>query len=98
MAQIIEAASFELPVVNIGPRQRGRVRSRNVIDVGCTQAEILAGVSQATSPEFRDTVRGIANPYGDGHAAERIVNRLKQVALDDKLLRKHFHDAGACMT
>ena len=89
---IIEAASFKLPVVNIGNRQRGRVRGKNVIDVGYTHADILAGIVRALSPEFCATLSDIVNPYGDGHAAERIVDRLKHVKLDDELLRKRFHE------
>ena len=87
---IIEAASFNLPVVNIGNRQRGRLRGKNVIDVGYTRAEILAGIEKAISPEFRATLSDMVNPYGDGHAAERIVDKLKHVKLGDELLLKPF--------
>lgn len=89
---IIEAASFKLPVVNIGNRQRGRLRGKNVLDVGYTRAEILKGIEQAVSPEFRATLSDMINPYGDGHAAERIVERLKRVELDDGLFLKRFHE------
>lgn len=92
---IIEAASFKLPVVNIGSRQRGRVHGKNVIDVGCTHSEILAGIKKAVSPEFRASLVDLVNTYGDGHAAERIVDRLKRVELNDKLLRKHFYETQA---
>jgi UDP-hydrolysing UDP-N-acetyl-D-glucosamine 2-epimerase len=89
---IIEAASFSLPVVNVGNRQLGRIRGKNVIDVGYTRAEILAGIKKATSPEFRARFSDLVNPYGDGHAAERIVKRLKEVKLDNQLSLKHFHE------
>jgi UDP-hydrolysing UDP-N-acetyl-D-glucosamine 2-epimerase len=89
---IIEAASFRLPVVNIGDRQQGRLHGRNVIDVGCTRGEILSGLEQARSPQFRAKLADLANPYGDGHAAERIVEKLKEVELDSRLVRKHFHE------
>ena len=91
---IIEAASFSLPVVNVGNRQRGRMRGRNVIDVGCTHTEILAGINNATSLEFRAKLGDLVNPYGDGHAAERIIDMMKKVKLDDRLLRKCFQDTG----
>jgi len=90
---IIEAASFKLPVVNIGSRQQGRVRGRNVIDVGCARGEILAGIEKAVSQEFCNSLVDLVNTYGDGHAAERIVDRLKHVELNDGLLRKHFYKA-----
>ena len=89
---IIEAASFKLPVVDIGSRQRGRVREKNVIDVGYSREEILAGIEKAVSPQFRASLDDLVNPYGDGHAAERIVDRLAQVELDDHLLLKRFYE------
>lgn len=89
---IIEAASFQLPVVNIGLRQQGRPRSGNVVDVQCGSDLIREAIQQATSIDFRRHVRQFANIYGDGHAAVRIVNVLKQQPLDSKLLIKHFYD------
>ena len=89
---LIEAPSFELPVVNVGTRQEGRTRARNVIDVGFNRDEIRAGLSRALSAEFRAGLAGLLNPYGDGRAAERIVERLKSVPLDDALLRKRFYE------
>ena len=89
---IIEAASFELPVVNIGSRQRGRIRGRNVIDVGYSRSEILGGLEAALSPEFKRGLYGLANPYGDGHAAERIVGKLKCAELGRSLIMKRFYD------
>lgn len=89
---IIEAPSFRLPAVNIGPRQAGRLRARNVIDVPCHRAAIAGGIRRAASPAFRASLADMDNPYGDGHAAERIVQRLATVPLDGKLLMKRFHD------
>ena len=83
---------FRLPAVNVGSRQRGRVRAGNVIDVACDRVEILNGIRKAVSPGFRAGLAALANPYGDGHAAERIVRRLREVDLDRKLLVKRFHD------
>ncbi|MBI4538156.1 MAG: UDP-N-acetylglucosamine 2-epimerase (hydrolyzing) [Gemmatimonadetes bacterium] len=89
---IIEAASFKLPVVNIGTRQDGRLRGRNVIDVGYGRDEIRRAIEQAISKEFRECLRDLVNPYGDGRAAERIVSTLKTVELGDGLVRKRFHE------
>ena len=90
---ILEAASFRLPVVNIGTRQQGRVRGKNVLDVGYTRTEIVAAIRTAMSAGFRASLGDLVNPYGDGRAAERIVERLRSVELGDALLRKRFHDA-----
>ncbi len=89
---LIEAPSFELPVVNIGSRQDGRVRADNVIDVGYGRDDVLAGIRKAVSTEFPAGLRGLVNPYGDGSAARRIVDYLRQVALTDDLVKKRFHD------
>ena len=91
---IIEAASFGLPVVNIGERQGGRFRGANVIDVGYGREEILAGLKRALAPEFRAEVQSMKNPYRapERTAAAIIVERLRDVALDERLLIKRFHD------
>lgn len=89
---LLEAPSFRLPVVNIGTRQGGRVAASNVIHVGYSRAEIIKGIETALQPEFKARLAGIRNPYGDGHAAEKIVDALKNIALDDKLIRKRFHN------
>lgn len=88
---IIEAASFHLPVVNIGDRQRGRLHGNNVIDVGNGRDEIAGGIEKARSAGFRAQISKETNPYGDGHAAERIVDTLKSVTIDQDLLLKRFH-------
>ena len=89
---IVEAPSFGLPVVNIGTRQDGRLKAENVIDVGNQREQIMRGITEALSPTFRERLRGLMNPYGDGSATPKIVSRLHEVALDDRLLRKRFID------
>ena len=84
---IMEAASFALPVVNIGLRQYGRERARNILDAEPNTKSILEKVATARSPAFRESLQGVINPYGDGHAAERIVRVLTTTPLQG-LLRK----------
>jgi UDP-N-acetylglucosamine 2-epimerase (non-hydrolysing)/GDP/UDP-N,N'-diacetylbacillosamine 2-epimerase (hydrolysing) len=85
---IMEAASFALPAVNIGIRQRGRERGRNVLDADASVASILDRVRTATSDSFRRSLQGMENLYGDGRAAERIVEVLASVPLGEELLIK----------
>ena len=85
---IMEAASFGVPVVNVGIRQRGRERGRNVLDAPATAAGILRQVALASSDEFRRSLMGMQNPYGDGHAAATIVEVLASVPLGEALLIK----------
>jgi UDP-hydrolysing UDP-N-acetyl-D-glucosamine 2-epimerase len=89
---VVEAAPFKLPVVNIGTRQKGRVLSANIINSDYGRAEIARAIGQATSEAFGDTLCTLKSPYGDGHAAERIVKVLKEIKLDQRLLTKAFQD------
>jgi len=84
---IMEAASFALPVVNVGLRQYGRERAANILDADPNVDSILKNIAIAQSPAFRESLHGMANPYGNGHAAERIVQVLTSVPLEG-LLRK----------
>lgn len=87
---VIEAPSFRLPVVNIGNRQKGRIRACNVIDVGYRKSEILKGIQQALRPNFRKRLKNLVNPYGSGDASEKIVKVLKGTPLGRKLITKKF--------
>ena len=89
---IMETASFGLPAVNIGLRQKGRERAKNVIDVAPTVDAILDGITLARNHEFRTSLVGMKNPYGDGHASERIVDVLTTVELGPSLLFKRAMD------
>lgn len=88
---IIEAASFSLPVVDIGNRQEGRIRPDNVLHCSCEEEAILDAIKQATSKSFRQAIRGMSNPYGDGRATDRILEVLLTVPLE-KLPKKQFVD------
>jgi UDP-hydrolysing UDP-N-acetyl-D-glucosamine 2-epimerase len=91
---IIEAASFGLPVVDVGRRQQGRLRTRNVIHVDGGRSAIRDAIATATSVEFRGNLERLANPYGDGNAGPRIAERLADVELDTQLVIKRFNDVG----
>ena len=89
---IMEAASFALPAVDVGIRQRGRERGRNVLNAEATQASILDAICVARSREFRCSLAGMDNPYGDGRAAERIAEVIAAVPLTEDLLIKRATD------
>jgi UDP-N-acetylglucosamine 2-epimerase (non-hydrolysing)/GDP/UDP-N,N'-diacetylbacillosamine 2-epimerase (hydrolysing) len=84
---IMEAASFALPVVNVGMRQQGRERAANIIDAPADTSEICAALAQALDPAFRAGLLEMANPYGDGTAAVRIANVLATVPLEGLLIK-----------
>ncbi|KGP63659.1 N-acylglucosamine 2-epimerase [Legionella norrlandica] len=81
---IIEAASFNLIVVNVGSRQNLRERSDNVIDVDVTYDAVLAGLQEALSkPKM-----AYSNCYGDGNTSERCYQLLKSIPLNSQILNK----------
>lgn len=86
---IMEAASFAVPAVNIGIRQRGREHGRNVLDCPAETASIVDAAAHALSREFRESLRGMTNPYGKGYASQEIVEVLTSVPLNEALLIKH---------
>ena len=97
---IMEAASFALPVVNVGMRQQGRERARNTLDVPADAARIAAALKRALTPAFRKELHGMTNPYGNGAAAKTIAHILATVPLDDLLIKQpspvsssEFHQA-----
>jgi UDP-hydrolysing UDP-N-acetyl-D-glucosamine 2-epimerase len=85
---IMEAASFALPVVNVGMRQQGRERGPNILDADPTVDSIGEQLALAHDPAFRATLDKMQNIYGDGHAAERIVDVLTSTPLNGLLLKR----------
>ncbi len=85
---IMEAASFGLPVVNVGMRQQGRERARNVIDTPAETAMISAALQHALPAEFRTALKDMSNPYGNGTAAEKIAHVLTTVPLEGLLIKQ----------
>jgi UDP-hydrolysing UDP-N-acetyl-D-glucosamine 2-epimerase len=68
---LIEAPVLGLPAVNVGDRQRGRLRGDSVIDVAPERGAIAGGLQRAVDPSFRRGLRK-ESPLGDGRSAERI--------------------------
>jgi len=89
---IMETASFCLPTVNVGMRQRGRERARNVIDAEPNTDSIRDALLKARSDAFHTSLIGMSNPYGEGRASETIVRVLTSSPLGQDLLIKHARD------
>jgi UDP-hydrolysing UDP-N-acetyl-D-glucosamine 2-epimerase len=86
---IKETPAFRCPVVNVGSRQRGRLRAQNVVDVGYDTGEIVEGIRRCLEDqELLQTVRSCPNPYGAGNAGSRIAEVLATVPLDARLIQK----------
>lgn len=85
---VIEAPALRLPVVNVGDRQKGRLRTRAVIDVPPEAAAVTAALRTALSPEFRASLTGEATFMGGGQAAERIAELLAAFRPEHPLVKK----------
>ena len=87
-----EAPSLKTATVNIGERQRGRLRAASVIDCAEDAGAIRAAIDHALSPSFQAGLAAVVSPYGDdGQASRRIKETLKTFSLDG-ILFKRFHD------
>lgn len=89
-AGLLEAPTFKLPAVNIGRRQRGRVQGANVINAEHEKDKIIKAIVKALSPTFKQGLSDLKNPYGDGKSSERILQLLKTIPIDEKLLLKEL--------
>ncbi len=89
---LIEVPSLKKGTVNIGDRQRGRIRAGNVIDSSIDRRAIRAAIERASSPEFRQSLARLSNPFGDGRACQRIIEVLASASLGTELIQKSFHD------
>lgn len=88
---LAEAPSFRIGTINIGDRQKGRIKASSVIDCEPNKDSILNSFEKLYSKEFQETLKTITNPYGDGYASKKIVEILKNVDLKN-ILKKSFYD------
>lgn len=88
---LTEVPSFWKGTINIGDRQRGRLKAASVIDCAPQRHAIAAAIETMYSEGFQTTLAGVRNPYGDGGASDRIVEVLAGASLGD-ILKKRFHD------
>ncbi|MEO0618638.1 MAG: UDP-N-acetylglucosamine 2-epimerase [Pseudomonadota bacterium] len=85
---LYDAPSFDVPTVNIGTRQQGRLRATSVIDCATTTPAITAAIAKAFAMDCTGTV----NLYGDGHASRQIVRILEAIEDPASLVVKRFHE------
>ena len=92
-AGIREAPSFRLPVINIGNRQNGRLRAKNVIDVTHNTNKIVSAIKFVLNDNsFKKMIKKINNPYGDGKASKKIVSKLKSIDIKNINIQKIYKD------
>lgn len=90
---LLEAPSFKIGTINIGDRQKGRLKASSVIDCEPMEANILQAFEKVYTDDFQESLKTVHNPYGDGSASKLIVNILKKADLSNSL-KKPFYDLG----
>ncbi len=89
---IIEVPSFHIPTVNIGNRQKGRVRGRSVVDCGCTPKEIMGAIRTAQMMIEDNILQNEKNPYEGKNTSENIINIIKKHLETGIDIKKCFYD------
>ena len=88
---LAEAPSFRIGTINIGDRQKGRIKASSVIDCEANKNSIVKAFAKLYSKEFQETLKTIINPYGNDCASKKIVEILKSVDFKN-ILKKSFYD------
>ena len=88
---LLEAPYFRKPAVNLGDRQKGRLRAESVIDCEEKEQVIMSAIEKALSLEFQEILQNVVSPYGQGDASLKIKEYLKKVSLHN-ILMKQFYD------
>ncbi len=90
---LLEVPSFKIGTINIGDRQRGRIKADSVIDCQPNHSSMRMAISKLFSGGFREKNRSVINPYGVGGTAEKIAAVLKDVSMES-ILKKSFYDSN----
>lgn len=93
---IIEVPSFNIPTINIGDRQKGRIQAETVINCKPVESEIYKSIEKGLSDEFKIRIKHAENPYGQGKVIEIIIEKLKQFLTEkNNNLKKTFYDINS---
>ena len=86
---IIEVPAFNVPTVNIGVRQKGRLAAKSVLNCIATKAAISAAITTAITGGYKIPDETIINPYGAGNASAQAIQMLKSLEFEPS---KSFYD------
>ena len=92
-----EAPFFNIPTLNIGDRQKGRLRMPSIFDVPCEENKINDGIKFVLSSDFRERINGQKYIYGRGNTAKQMVRLISTIPIPD-LLQKKFYDITLPLT
>lgn len=88
---LTEAPSFKIGTINIGDRQKGRIKADSVIDCLPEKEAIVGALNKLYSSSFQAGLSNVTNPYGTGGASANIFETLRAMPLNN-ILKKQFHD------
>ena len=88
---IAEAPSFKKGTIDIGDRQRGRVKAKSIIECEPKCEKIFKAIEELFSQDFQEKLNEVVNPYGFGGASKKIITTLEKVSFKN-LLKKEFYD------
>ena len=89
---LAEVPSLKKATINIGDRQRGRLKATSVIDCDPNTLSISQAINRSYSSDFLNQLKTTENPYGGGGACSEIVNTLENISLNDSVFKKTFYD------
>ena len=87
---ILEMPSFKKGTIDIGDRQRGRLKAKSIISVKLSRKEIIKGINLLYSNKFQKKIKSTKNPYGEGGASKKIIKILMKTKLEN-ILKKKFY-------
>ena len=87
---LLEAPSFKIGTINIGNRQDGRLKSKSVIDCDSTKESITVALKQLFSNDFKERLKSVKNPYGEGNASIKVIKFLEKVKIPSSIEKKFF--------
>jgi GDP/UDP-N,N'-diacetylbacillosamine 2-epimerase (hydrolysing) len=90
---LIECPSFKIGTINIGDRQRGRIKAKSVIDCAPRKKDIKRSFEIIYSKPFQKLLKTVYNPYDNGLSSKKIVKILKKTKLQN-LIKKSFFTVG----
>ena len=88
---LIEAPSFKIGTINIGDRQKGRMKAESIIDCMPNKESINNAFIKLYSNEFQEIISNVVNLYGSGGASKKIIGIIKNISLDN-IIKKSFFD------
>ncbi|MFL2109903.1 UDP-N-acetylglucosamine 2-epimerase [Marinilactibacillus psychrotolerans] len=90
---LLEAPSFNIPTINIGDRQKGRLQGDSVINCEPNKDSIRSAIEVSFTEQFMNQAKEAVNPYGDENTSDKVVDIIKEYILNDKInLKKKFYD------